>query len=222
MFKEELSKLGARPINQSYDENETVKRCRFCGYQVTDQEKEERGKIHKGLYGSILAEYHSCVFCPEIPWHHPGNTPEVSRWERFKRFFSADQRISWQIHKLKIAIREAVFSTAQFKRLKARKDLLEKDFADQVFNAPYRSDVAGNKILNSHQIEHEKVCDELRELAQIPRQAYYDSLGKLGVSWDDEAPSTRKFDLRQKKKLSRLLQQKLAQLEAYRASGFYD
>lgn len=222
MSKPDYSSYG-RPINQSYDDNEPIARCRFCGYQVSDHEKEERGVYRLSSSGVLLAEYYSCVFCPEVPITMGGDkSPELPMWQKVKRFFSPNRWAEAKIHGLKKSIRDILNESPLCKRLSVRKEFLEKNFGHMIFHTPYRSDAFGYKIKNAHEAEYDKIQDELSELKQSARIAYYDCLGKLGSSDDDEAPATRKLNLKQKKKLIKYLEEKLTQFTAYRGIGLYD
>lgn len=208
-----------RNMSVTYDASETVKRCAGCGYQVSDLEKQVYGQVRKNDAGKVIEERHVCVFC-----HDPLTDPirDLGKLDLLKLVVNPSKWPDIAIYQLKEEIRSVIYRSVKGLRLRARKHLLEIDFTDRIYGVPYRSDNEGKPILNPYQIEHEKVTEELNDLKMVAQSAYYDTLGRYGISTSDVPPAARNLTFKQKWDMAHRLKDRLRTLKTCRATGFYD
>lgn len=184
--------ISTRKLNIQYDENETISRCRMCGYVLTDQEK-----IASGPCGPEGNYY--CVFCSISSFRGWPSKWQLFYWATFKR---ADLKI----HRLKEQIRESVYINDRCFRLSREIGILVQQHHAEVFPFKYSEEK------NEYQIRHEQLIQELKEFRDTARIAYYDSLAHFGDA-SDQPPCTRNLSKSQKRKLISFLKNELLNIK---------
>ena len=175
-----------REFKPIQSDDETL--CRGCGYNTTDDERKQYGIVHKDDEDNIVKQYHYCVFCSDnitIP----------------KRFFKS---VDFRIHLAKIGLRIKHLKSFEYVELAKDYSYLVGHHYDDIFNAPYKSDEEGNKILNQYEEEYESIEQQRTDISNAPRHLYLEALEEFG-GVSDEPPCTRNLSKKQKRKLLRKL-----------------
>ena len=194
-----------RIISDGDKEAET--NCRGCGYNTTDEERKFYGQYHftdgysnKPIFNlrhkasrEIIRQYHYCTFCVEDAWYK-------------RRFYWAPwlQNIDYKIHAVKVKLRDRVLKSSDYLYLVVKRETFEAQHYEEIHNAPYKEDEAGNRVYNEHEAEFNSLTKSIAEYRAAPRHLYLEALEGFG-GMSDEPPCTRNLTTKQKKKLLKKL-----------------